>query len=482
MATEPAEPTEAFLSKGSVGSVANMKPRLFGTAGIRGVTNVGITAELALRVARAYGDFLVRRGKKSGSVAVGHDTRWGAEMLARAAASGFASAGLHVQFYGCVSTGVFSLNVAKTNQDGGLLVTGSHMPPDRIGLILVEGDGAIAPFSVTDPVEEILRSEDYREVEPRQIGRLEEAFHPYELYVSESMQALDAALCRKKGYKILADPANGTASYIAMEYFQWLGCKTELINYDPAPVPGRPSEPRAGVVGEAIDVVRREKCDLGVCFDVDADRVLFIDADGIPVSEDTAGAVFARSVLKPGDLCVVPINSSGLIEQVCRDAGARLEYCGVGQPPTVEAIKKLGAAYSYEESGKYYFPRQFLWPDGLYSAGRMLELMATTGRTLAELAGEFPKYHQVKKNIEVAPDRFEQAMTRTLQRLQKALVDGRARDITVDGFKRVYDDHSWLLFRKSGTEPLIRIYSDAPTRERAEELAAKGEAVLRECL
>jgi phosphomannomutase/phosphoglucomutase len=459
-----------------------MGQRLFGTAGIRGVTNTGITAELALRVARAYGDWIQRHARSSGSVAVGHDTRWGAEMLARAAASGFASAGLHVQFYGCVSTGVLSLNVARTKQDGALLVTGSHLPPDRIGLLLLQGDGSIAPFSVTDKVEETLANDEYREVPPKEIGRLEEAFHPYELYISECMQALDARLLRTKNYKVLADPANGTASYIAMEFFQWLGCQVELINYDPNPVPGRPSEPRAGVVGEAIDVVRREKCDMGACFDVDADRSLFIDADGIPVSEDTAGAIFAKSELKPGDVCVVPINSSGLIEQVCRDVGARLEYCAVGQPPTMEAIKALSAVYSYEESGKYYFPRRFLWSDGLYTAGRLLELMAKTGRSVAELAGEFPKFHQVKKNVAVAEDRKEQAMTRATQRLEKALTEGRARDVTVDGFKRVYDDHSWLLFRKSGTEALIRVYSDAPSKERAEELAARGEALLQQCL
>jgi phosphomannomutase/phosphoglucomutase len=459
-----------------------MPQRLFGTAGIRGVTNTGITAELALRVARAYGDWIRRHARKSGSVAVGHDTRWGAEMLARAAASGFASAGLHVQFYGCVSTGVLSLNVARTQQDGALLVTGSHLPPDRIGLLLLQGDGSIAPFSVTDAVEEILRSEDYREVPPQEIGRLEEAFHPYELYISECMQALDARLCRSKKFKVLADPANGTASYIAMEFFQWLGCDVELLNYDPNPVPGRPSEPRAGVVGDAIAAVRKNGCHVGVCFDVDADRSLFIDADGIPVSEDTMGAVFAKHELRKGDVCVVPINSSGLIEQVCRDAGARLEYCEVGQPPTLEAIKRLGAAFSYEESGKYYFPRRFLWSDGLYSAGRLLEIMATTGRSLAELAAEFPRYHQVKKNVAVDEDRKDQALARATQRLQKSLTEGRARDVTVDGFKRVYEDHSWLLFRKSGTEPLIRVYSDAPTKERAEELAAKGEALLGECL
>jgi phosphomannomutase/phosphoglucomutase len=463
-----------------------MAQRLFGTAGIRGVTNSGITAELALRVARAYGDYLCRtRTRRSSSVgghrsvAVGHDTRWGAEMLARAAASGFASAGLHVQFYGCVSTGVFSLNLARTNQDGGLLVTGSHLPPDRSGLILIGGDGAIEPFSVTDQVEEILRAEDYREVAPQDIGRLEESFHAYELYISECMQALDAPLCRSKNYKVLADPANGTASYIAMEFFQWLGCRTELIHYDPAPVAERPSEPRAATVTRAIEAVRREKCDLGACFDVDADRVLFIDADAIPVSEDTVGAVFAKRELKAGDVCVVPINSSGLIEQVCRDIGATLEYCAVGQPPTLEAIKKLGAVYSYEESGKYYFPRRFLWADGLYSAGKMIELMAKTGKSLAELAAEFPRFHQVKKNLHVDGDPAA-TLAKTIQRLGLALTKGRVRDITVDGFKRVYDDHSWLLFRKSGTEPLIRVYSDAPSRERAEELAAEGERLVLE--
>ena len=459
------------------------RARLFGTAGIRGVTNAGITPELALRLARAYGDWLRASGAPRRSVAVAHDTRWGAEMLARAAASGFASAGLHVQFYGCVSTGVFSLNLARTEQDGGLLVTGSHMPPDRIGLILLGGDGAICPFSITDRVEEILASDEPpREVAPRDIGRLEEAFHPYELYVSECMKALDAPLCRSRKFKVVADPANGTASYIAKEFFEWLGCAVELLNYDPAPVPDRPSEPRAHTVGAAIELVRREHADLGACFDVDADRVLFIDAAGTPLSEDTAGAVFARRILKPGDVCVVPINSSGLIERVCLEAGARLEYCGVGQPEEVEAIRRHGAVFSYEESGKYYFPPRFLWADGLYSAGRLLEIMAREGRTAAELAAEFPRYHQVKRNVDAPDDRKDAAMGALQRRLESSLTRGRVRDVTVDGFKRVYEDHAWLLFRKSGTEPLIRVYSDAPTLPRAEELATTGEALLRECL
>ncbi len=457
-------------------------PRLFGTAGIRGITNLEITPELAHRTARAYGDWIQARSPHPGAVGVGHDTRYGAEMLARSAASAFAAAGLTAQFYGCVSTGVFSLNVARTKKEGGLLVTGSHMPPDRIGLILLTGDGAIAPFSLTDEVEKLMAAGDWRDVPPEKIGRLEEAFHPYELYVSECMQALDARLCRSKKFRVTVDPANGAACYIAKEFFEWLGCEVELLNYDPNPVPGRPSEPRAATVGDAVRMTVGTKSHLGACFDVDADRVLFIDADGAPLSEDTVGAVFAKAELGKGDLCVVPINSSGLIERVCREVGARLEYCEVGQPPTLQAVKDLKAAYSYEESGKYYFPRRFLWPDGLYSAGRMLELMAKTGKTAAELAAEFPRYHQVKRNVEVPDGRKEEAMHAVADRLRTRLAEGLLRDVTVDGLKRVYEDGAWLLFRRSGTEPLIRVYSDAPSAARAEALARDGEALLRECL
>jgi phosphomannomutase/phosphoglucomutase len=454
--------------------------RRFGTAGIRGVTNVEITPELAMRLGRAYAAVLQRRGL-SGSVGVAHDPRFGAELLARAASAGFASQGLGVQFYGCVPTGAFSMNVARTGQAGGLLVTGSHMPPDRIGLMLLEADGAVAPFSLTDEVEVLLDAPPVP-VPPQRLGHLEEAFHPFELYISEVMQTLDARLCRSRKFRVLVDPANGAASYVAKEFFEWLGCEVDLIHFDPNPLPDRPSEPRAHTVGAAIAAVKAGGHDLGICFDVDADRSLFIDAAGTPASEDAVGALFAKHELKPGDLCVVPVNSSGLIEQVCADAGARLEYCKVGQPHVVEALKRRGAVYAYEESGKYWFGRVFPWADGLFSAGRLLERMARSGRSFADLLAQIPRFHQAKRNVEVEVPRHAAVLERVAARLQSELKDGAAGDTDLDGLKRTYRDRSWLMFRRSGTEPLVRVYTDAPSKERAESLAAAGEALLRECL
>jgi phosphomannomutase/phosphoglucomutase len=461
-----------------------MSARMFGTAGIRGVTNVEITPELALKIATVYGDWMAETLGRRPQAGVGHDTRWGSDLLARSAAAGLASAGCHVQFYGCVSTGVYCMNVARTKLDGGILVTGSHMPPDRNGIIAMLGDGAYAPAEITDLLEERYRAWDRRarRVPAGELGRVEEAFHPYELYVSEVIKQVDARPIKPRAFRVCVDPANGTGSYVAKELFQWYGCDVHMLHYDPKPVPDRPSEPRAGTVEAAIRATVENRCDLGICLDVDADRSLFVTAEGRPLSEDTVGAIFAKATLRKGDVCVVPLNSSGLIELVCESIGARLEYCEIGQPATVKAVKAAGAAYSYEESGKYYFPREQTWCDGLYSGVKMLDILRRAGRTLSELAAEFPPFHQVKHTVHVDDARKDGIAREAARALETRLTEGRVRDLAIDGFKRSFRDHSWLLIRKSGTEPILRVYSDAPTKERAEELVREGTRIVEETM
>lgn len=461
-----------------------MPDRMFGTAGIRGVTNKDITPELALKIGLVAGDYLSERKDGRAVAAVGHDTRYGAEILARAAASGLASAGVDVQFFGCVPTGVLSLNLERTKLDGGILITGSHLPPDRTGIIFIQGDGSFAPYSVSDDLERRYRElpARTRTVRPEDIGRIDEVFHPYETYVSEVVRLVDTRGIRERKFKVLVDVANGPASYVAKELFQWFGCDVEMLNYDPSPIPGRPSEPRAHTVTEAAGLVTQFGCDLGVCVDVDADRVLFIGSDGKAVSEDAIGALFARAELGPGDMCVTPVTSSGLIEVVCRERGASLEYCGVGQPQTAQAIRDLNAGYAYEESGKYYFPRDRVWTDGLYSGAKLLELMAQEDVPLSGLLGRLPAFHQARRNLRVEEPLKTPALEQVRRLLESELTEGRQRDVALDGIKRLYDDHSWIFFRASATEPAIRIFADAPRADRAEALVREGERVLLEAL
>lgn len=459
-----------------------MAGRLFGTAGIRGVTNSDITPELAVRVGVVFADHLVLRGRERPVVGVAHDTRHGAEILARAAAAGLASAGASVQFYGCIPTGTLAMNVARNSQDGAILVTGSHLGPDRIGLIPMMGDGTYAPVAVTDDLELRLRTYGARArpVPPERIGVVEESFHPFELYVSELVRQVDARLLRERGFKVLVDPANGPASYVAKELFEWFGCEVEMLHFDPKPVPDRPSECRASSCGIAIDRTAELGCDLGLCTDVDADRALFITKEGIPLAEDAVGAIFATEVLRKGDACVTPVTSSGLIDRVCREIGARVVPCAPGQPAIVQAVRESNAAYACEESGKYYFPRIQPWCDALMAGARMLQLMAETRQSLSGLAAPLPRYHTLRRRVPVAADRVDAVMDRVRTEMATRLVEDAAGDVTIDGLKRHYRDGSWLLIRASGTEPVIRVFADATSAARVETLAAGGVALVKE--
>ncbi len=160
----------------------------------------------------------------------------------------------------------------------------------------------------------------------------------------------------------------------------------------------------------------------------------------------------------------------------------QLVPCLIGAPRTLEVIKKVKACFGYEESGKYYFAQDIHWADGILASLKLLEIMARKNKSLSELAAEFPRFYQIKHTVS-CPERLKNKIMQRVGLLwKKELLTGRSKDITLDGLKRVYQDGAWLLLRRSGTEPLIRIYSDAPSIKRAEELVKAGECILKRAL
>jgi phosphomannomutase/phosphoglucomutase len=264
------------------------------------------------------------------------------------------------------------------------------------------------------------------------------------------------------------------------ELLSRLGCNAIGYLDTPSPEPAREAEPRARNLGPTAQQVTAHKCDLGIATDIDADRVLFIDEQGNILSEDVVGAIFAEDIFQGSDNknMVSPINSSALNELICQELGVNITYCKPGQPDTVDKIKKVNAIYSYEESGKYYFCEHVLWCDGLLTAAKLLELMARTDLKLSQLAARFPPFYQVKHIVPCRDEDKPDVMAEVRKLWQDTLLEGRLRDITISGLKRIFDDHSWLLIRPSGTEPIIRVYSDAQTPERAHQLVTAGEELL----
>lgn len=445
--------------------------QLFGTSGVRGFTNSEMTPQLVMELSQSYGTILGAGAK----VAVGRDTRFGAQMLESAAAAGLNSAGLDVDSCGVVPMAAMASYVVSERLKGGVLITGSHMPPDRIGLILMSADGAYAPYSVSDEVEKLYQARSWARVKYDLLGTQTAASKPLERYVGRVSRMVNRRTISLNRYKVLVDAGNGTAGSVLPRILRDLCCEVECLHCDPKPNPDRETEPRAATLKPTAAKAVQMGAQLAAATDLDADRVIFFDEKGNGIPEDVAGCIFARQVLakKKGPV-VVPINSSTLIERVCKDAGVELHYCRVGQPATMEAIRSHGAVFSYEESGKYYFVKDEYWCDGILATMKFLEVMAARRKKASELAAEFPQMAQVKYKLP-CPDQQKQRIYPAVKEvLSSHPFDEVDRLVDMDGLKTIYKTGSWLLIRLSGTEPLVRIFAEAEKEETAKELADYG--------
>jgi len=279
-------------------------------------------------------------------------------------------------------------------------------------------------------------------------------------YISALLKTVDAAAIKSNNYRILFDPVNGSAIEAGRMLFSQIG-RLVMINDRSGQKPPRPAEPRAKTLTETAKQVVKNHCDLGIATDVDADRVLFIDEVGVVLSEDLSGAILGEAEIKTkGDILVTPLNSSGIFKAVIEKAGGKVVESRVGPPEITAEILKTKAGFGYEESGKYFFAREFIWADGLLASLKMLEVMAKTEKSLSQIRQSYPKYYQVKLAFDCL---FEKMPRRWVGK----------------GEKQIFGD-SWLFIRASGTEPLIRIFSDSPKLKLARDLAEKGKRMVEE--
>jgi len=280
-------------------------------------------------------------------------------------------------------------------------------------------------------------------------------------YLEAILKTVDAAEVRRRRFKILFDPVNGSAIEVGKKLFSQLG-KLVMINDRLGQRPTRASEPRAHTLKETAKKVVKNHCDLGIATDVDADRVLFIDETGVVLSEDLT-AVILGTHTKPMRgrarvWYVTPVNSSGLFKREMRKIGVKVIESGVGPPEIISAIKKCHASFAYEESGKYFFADRFLWADGLLAGVEMLAALASRGKPLSQIRKEYPEYYQVKMAVDCPWEKMP-------------------RRWIGQGEKLIYDN-SFMFIRASGTEPLIRIFSDSPNQSLAEKLAETGKKMV----
>ncbi len=433
--------------------------RLFGTNGIRGLANKELTPEIAIKIGCAIGTFF-----KQGTLIVGYDARTSSPMLAKAVISSLNATGCDVLFAGMAPTPTLQYAVKTHRTDGAVIITASHNPPEYNGIKVVWNDGIELSREQEIQIEKIFFQEKIRYAEWNSLGETRELPGIIDDYVEAIKTHVDVTKIAKKHYHVVVDAANSVGNLAAPRLLRDLGCKITTLNGNiDGTFPGRLPEPRLENLHDLALTVKAAGADLGVAYDGDADRSIFVDEKGEIYWGDKTFALIEKYFLQdnPGEKIVTPVSSSTLIKDVADAYGGELVWTKVGSVTVAQTMKKLKAKLGGEENGGvFYGPHQSV-RDGAMTTALILDIMARTGEKLSKLLGDLPQYFIEKGKVE-CPETLKEAVLKKLTAQVKGL-----KISTIDGVKIWFEDKSTILVRPSGTEPIYRLYAEAKSEKKA---------------
>jgi phosphomannomutase / phosphoglucomutase len=444
--------------------------KLFGTNGIRGTVNQELTPEMVAKICSAIGTFF-----KTGSLLVGHDARTSGPMFADAVLSGLNAAGCDVFFAGMASTPALQFAVGNHGFAGGVIVTASHNPPEYNGIKVLWSDGIEISHDKEIEIEDIYFNGKTKLAKWDKLGLKRELSGVNEEYKEAVKKHVNTKKISSNRFHVVVDAANSVGGLVAPVLLRELGCRVTSINADiDGTFPGRPPEPRPENLKDAALIVKALGADLGVAFDGDADRSIFIGETGEVYWGDKTFAIIEKMFLmkNPGSKIVTPVSSSTLVKDVAEAYGGEIVWTKVGSVTVSETMKETGAKLGGEENGGvFYGPHQSV-RDGAMTTALILGIMAETGKKLTELIAEQPQYFIEKGKVKCPEDKKEELLAKFQTQVRSL------KTSMIDGVKIWFDDKSAILVRPSGTEPVFRLYAEAKSQKSALELVKKYSATL----
>ena len=293
------------------------------------------------------------------------------------------------------------------------------------------------------------------------------------------LSAVQKVVTLKKRWNVVVDPGCGAAFSVGPQMLKDLGCKVTSLNAQPdGYFPARKSEPTAESLQDLAKTVKTLHADIGVAFDGDADRVAFVDENGVFVNFDRALAGYCAFVLKrsKGGLVVTNVEASMCVETMAEKYGGKVVRTRVGDIYVSEAIKRDGAVFGGEPCGAWVHPQLHLCPDGPLSAALFLKALEDEGKTVSEFIAEVPEYITMRENI-VCKNEQKYMLVEKLGDALKSGFPDYTDFSTVDGV-RLALKNGWLLVRASGTEPLIRLTVEGESQEAAKDITQKAAALI----
>lgn len=441
------------------------RKKLFGTNGIRGVSNKDLTPEKVIKIGSAIGTFF-----NNAKVIVGYDARTTGPIFAKGIIAGLNSTGCDVLFIGMAPTPSIQYAVKRNRVDGAIIITASHNPPEYNGIKVIWKDGIEISREQEKQIEDIFFSGKIAYSNWNRIGTTQELYGVNEDYVQGVRKHLDIQKIQSKKFKIVVDAGNSVTALTAPTFLGTIGCEVITLNANiDGTFPGRLPEPRPENLQSLATMVKAIGANLGVAFDGDGDRAIFIDEQGEIQWGDKTFTLVAKHFLMnhQGKKIITPVSSSSMIKDIVEIYCGELIWTKVGSVTVSHTMKEQKALLGGEENGGiFYGPHQSV-RDGLMATGLILEIMAKTDQTLSALIQELPTYFIVKKKIDCQNTLKKRVMDLLINQLEKL------NTTCIDGVKIWFEDNSSILIRPSGTEPIIRLYAEAKNKGQAEKLVQK---------
>ena len=445
---------------------AETPKRLFGTSGVRGVVHKDLTTDILHDLGQAIATSLPPHSW----IIIANDTRKSRAEVKSAVVMGLTASGARVLDVGTLPTPALAYLTRNIGANAGIMVTASHNPPEYNGIKLFSPNGIGYSREQEKNIEQIYFQKKFR-TEP---GSIQHAFELQRNYFDYLKKILGTDIFSKK-FRVVVDPGNGAASNFASELFSNLGLEVLPLNDTPdGSFPGRNPEPCEDTLVSTYEFLKKNRADIAVCFDGDADRVVFIDEQGFIDFDEAITFIASLAVKSSGKKRVATTVETGkLLEFGLKDMGVKVVRGTVGDVYVAGLTQSIDAAIGVEPVGVYIMPEFGFYPNSFLAALTLLKNIKDISEVRRFFSG-IPKLYSKQTKIPCSNGAKFATMQKVIER--STLLGGGTPNI-VDGL-RLESKDSWLLIRPSGTEPIIRITAESTSEAKTREVLEKATSVV----
>ncbi len=445
-------------------------------SGIRGTIGGSVGNNLTpldlARFSSAYATFIRREssGSERTKIIVGRDARISGEMCSSIVVGVLEGCGVDVIDIGLASTPTVEVAVTEFGADGGIILTASHNPKQWNALKLLGANGEFLDAEQGAAILEIAESEDFDFVDVDSLGRTTKAdFNDRHIEMVLALELVDKDVVKSRGFKVVVDAVNSVGGIVIPELLRQMGCEVIEINCTPNGEFAHNPEPLKEHLTEISEAVIEYGADMGVVVDPDVDRLAFISENGEMFGEEYTLVAVADYILERCGVgaTVSNLSSSRALADLTANHGGSYTASAVGEVNVVKEMKRVGAVIGGEGNGGIIYPELHYGRDSLVGLALFLTYFAPKGITMSALRASYPQYYMSKNKAELSESTD---VTALLERLA-AKYSGEYKVTTIDGVK-VDMPEGWVHLRKSNTEPIVRIYSEAKSQKEADRLAS----------